>query len=188
MTLNLLDYDAAGLADLLAAWGDKPFRAGQLLRWIHQRGERDFAQMSNIAKSLRARLQAEATIALPRVISDSATADLNREDRPKFQVNGCMILVSLFSAVSGAALRPHTRENPAVLAVVANAGQSGFEQRQARRKQHGLRTHGRRSAESGLRTICSILRTGPGCDRDPASVGGVLAVARAHRNPDRRPG
>ena len=79
MTLNLLDYDAAGLAELLTAWDDKPFRAGQLLRWIHQRGEHDFAQMSNIAKSLRARLQAEAAIAIPRVISDTATADGTRK-------------------------------------------------------------------------------------------------------------
>ena len=79
MTLNLLDYDAAGLAELLTAWDDKPFRAGQLLRWIHQRGEDDFTQMSNIAKSLRARLQAEAAIAIPRVISDTATADGTRK-------------------------------------------------------------------------------------------------------------
>ena len=79
MTVNLLDYDAAGLAALLASWGDKPFRAGQLLRWIHQRGERDFAQMSNLAKSLRARLQAEAVIEIPRVISDTATRDGTRK-------------------------------------------------------------------------------------------------------------
>jgi 23S rRNA (adenine2503-C2)-methyltransferase len=79
VTLNLLDYDANGLAGLLEAWGDKPFRAGQLLRWVHQRGERDFAQMSNLAKSLRARLQAEATIAIPPVISDSATPDGTRK-------------------------------------------------------------------------------------------------------------
>ena len=79
MTLNLLDYDAAGLAELLASWGDKPFRAGQLARWIHQRGEGDFARMSDLAKSLRVRLQSDAAVEIPRVISDTSTADGTRK-------------------------------------------------------------------------------------------------------------
>ena len=35
---NLLDLDAAGLARFFASSGEKPFRARQVLRWIHQRG------------------------------------------------------------------------------------------------------------------------------------------------------
>jgi 23S rRNA (adenine2503-C2)-methyltransferase len=49
------------------------------MRWIHQRGESDFARMSDLAKSLRARLEVRAAIEVPRVISDTRTADGTRK-------------------------------------------------------------------------------------------------------------
>ncbi|MCC6534220.1 MAG: 23S rRNA (adenine(2503)-C(2))-methyltransferase RlmN [Burkholderiales bacterium] len=76
---NLLDYDAAGLEALLAGWGEKPFRARQLLRWVHQLGESDFAAMTDLAKSLRARLATDADVTLPRVRADSRSADGTRK-------------------------------------------------------------------------------------------------------------
>ncbi|RPI46449.1 MAG: 23S rRNA (adenine(2503)-C(2))-methyltransferase RlmN [Betaproteobacteria bacterium] len=76
---NLLDHDSAGLEAVLLAWGEKPFRARQLLRWIHQRGERDFAAMTDLAKSLRERLVAEALVAAPRVRGDLRSADGTRK-------------------------------------------------------------------------------------------------------------
>jgi 23S rRNA (adenine2503-C2)-methyltransferase len=79
VTLNLLDHDAESLGQLFAAWGEKPFRVRQLMRWVHQLGERDFARMSDLAKSVRTRLQAEATIAIPRVVSDASTPDGTRK-------------------------------------------------------------------------------------------------------------
>jgi 23S rRNA (adenine2503-C2)-methyltransferase len=77
--VNLLDYDAAGLESLFAGWGEKPFRARQLLRWIHQLGVRDFAAMSDLAKSLRSRLALEARIELPTVRRDAASPDGTRK-------------------------------------------------------------------------------------------------------------
>ncbi len=77
--LNLLDYDLEGLEGLLHAWGEKPFRARQLLRWIHQLGERDFAAMTDLAKSLRERLALEAAIEPPHVRADSRSADGTRK-------------------------------------------------------------------------------------------------------------
>ena len=77
--LNLLDYDGEGLQALLAAWGEKPFRARQLLRWVHQLGVRDFAAMTDLAKSFRARLAQDAVIGLPRVRGDSASPDGTRK-------------------------------------------------------------------------------------------------------------
>lgn len=65
---NLLDYDRAGLEALFAQWGEPRFRAAQLLQWLHQRDVRDFGQMTNLAKSLRARLQAETCVDEPRVV------------------------------------------------------------------------------------------------------------------------
>ena len=76
---NLFDYDAAGLEALLAAWGEKPFRARQLLRWMHQLGVTDFAAMTDLGKALRARLASEAAIALPSVQRDSVSPDGTRK-------------------------------------------------------------------------------------------------------------
>jgi 23S rRNA (adenine2503-C2)-methyltransferase len=50
------------VTELLASWGEKPFRARQLYRWIHQRGATTFAEMSDLSRGLRERLTAEATI------------------------------------------------------------------------------------------------------------------------------
>jgi 23S rRNA (adenine2503-C2)-methyltransferase len=76
---NLFDHDGTGLEALLAAWGEKPFRARQLLRWMHQLGVADFSAMTDLGKPLRARLAAEATIALPAVQRDSVSADGTRK-------------------------------------------------------------------------------------------------------------
>ena len=55
MTANLLDFDLEGLAAFCASLGEKKFRATQLFRWIHQKGASDFAEMTDLAKSLRSR-------------------------------------------------------------------------------------------------------------------------------------
>jgi 23S rRNA (adenine2503-C2)-methyltransferase len=75
MTTNLLDFDLDGLAAFCEGLGEKRFRATQLFRWIHQRGARDFAQMSDLAKSLRDKLAVNARIEAPRVISQQESAD-----------------------------------------------------------------------------------------------------------------
>jgi 23S rRNA (adenine2503-C2)-methyltransferase len=59
--------------------GEKPFRARQLLRWIHHFGENDFAKMSDLAKSLREKLSATAVIEPPKVKSASVSADGTRK-------------------------------------------------------------------------------------------------------------
>ena len=54
---NLLGFDLPGLAAYCEQLGEKKFRATQLFRWIHQKGATDFDQMSDLAKSLRGKLQ-----------------------------------------------------------------------------------------------------------------------------------
>ena len=66
MTANLLDFDLEGLAAFCESLGEKRFRATQLLRWIHQRGESDFDRMSDLAKSLREKLKAGAEVQIGR--------------------------------------------------------------------------------------------------------------------------
>jgi 23S rRNA (adenine2503-C2)-methyltransferase len=75
MTANLLDFDLNGLAVFCEGLGEKRFRATQLFRWIHQRGASDFDQMSDLAKSLRGKLQLHAHIKGLPVISQHESAD-----------------------------------------------------------------------------------------------------------------
>jgi 23S rRNA (adenine2503-C2)-methyltransferase len=75
MTANLLDFDLEGLAAFCEELGEKRFRATQLFRWIHQRGERDFDQMSDLAKQLRDKLKTTARIEAPAVVSQHESSD-----------------------------------------------------------------------------------------------------------------
>ena len=73
--VNLLDFDLDGLAAHCERLGEKRFRAVQLFRWIHQRGARDFDQMSDLAKSLRAKLAGCAEIRPLPVLSEHRSTD-----------------------------------------------------------------------------------------------------------------
>ena len=76
---NLLDFDAEGLAAFFAAQGEKPFRARQVLRWIHRFGQSDFNAMTDIAKSLREKLLADAVVQPPTITSDKLSDDGTRK-------------------------------------------------------------------------------------------------------------
>ncbi|MBK9361906.1 MAG: 23S rRNA (adenine(2503)-C(2))-methyltransferase RlmN [Rubrivivax sp.] len=73
--VNLLDFDLDGLAAWCAGLGEKRFRAVQLFRWIHQKGERDFERMSDLARSLREKLAARCEVRPLVPISEHRSAD-----------------------------------------------------------------------------------------------------------------
>jgi len=75
MTANLLDFDLEGLAAFCLDHGEKRFRAVQLFRWIHQRGAFNFDSMSDLAKSLREKLKACATVSALDVLSEHVSSD-----------------------------------------------------------------------------------------------------------------
>ncbi len=72
---NLLDFDLDGLTRYFAEMGEKPFRAKQVIRWMHQMGADDFGQMSDLAKSLREKLVLSAEIMPPRILSEHRSED-----------------------------------------------------------------------------------------------------------------
>jgi 23S rRNA (adenine2503-C2)-methyltransferase len=76
---NLLAFDVAGLTAYVESLGEKPFRALQLSRWIHQRGAGSFDVMTDLAKSLRGKLEQQAQIVAPAVTRDSTSADGTRK-------------------------------------------------------------------------------------------------------------
>jgi 23S rRNA (adenine2503-C2)-methyltransferase len=79
MTVNLLGLDAQALAAFVVEIGEKPFRAKQLLRWVHRFGESSFTEMSDLAKTLREKLAQAAVVAAPPVISDGVSEDGTRK-------------------------------------------------------------------------------------------------------------
>ena len=79
MAENLLNFDAEQLTAWFAAMGEKPFRARQVLRWVHKVGEPDFAAMTDIAASLRAKLVEQACVAAPSVMRSEISTDGTRK-------------------------------------------------------------------------------------------------------------
>lgn len=65
--VNLLDFDKKSLRAFFADMGEKPFRAEQVMKWIYQQGVDDFAQMTNLNKNLRAKLQERCEIVAPEI-------------------------------------------------------------------------------------------------------------------------
>jgi len=76
---NLLDLDPAQLIAYCGELGEKPFRAKQLQRWIHQYGASDFDAMTDLAKALRDKLKTRAFISAPKAISDHTSTDGTRK-------------------------------------------------------------------------------------------------------------
>lgn len=74
-TTNLLDFDLDGLVAWCAELNEKRFRATQLFRWIHQKGVHDFSAMSDLAQTLRHKLQQHAVVQALPVISQHISAD-----------------------------------------------------------------------------------------------------------------
>lgn len=76
---NLLGLDLHGLEAFFVELDEKPFRARQLLQWIHKYRIIDFAEMSNLSKALREKLQAVAEIKLPEVMHEHISQDGTRK-------------------------------------------------------------------------------------------------------------
>jgi len=75
MVAQLLDFDLEGLAAFCAGLGEKRFRAVQLYRWIHQKGESDFERMTDLARSLRGKLAGAAHVGGLPLLSEHRSGD-----------------------------------------------------------------------------------------------------------------
>jgi 23S rRNA (adenine2503-C2)-methyltransferase len=72
---NLLSLDTAALTQLLAAWGEPPYRARQLFAWLQHKGVTDFAAMSDLPAFLQKRLAAETWAGAPIIVQRQEAAD-----------------------------------------------------------------------------------------------------------------
>lgn len=74
-----MGFDRSEMESFFAGLGEKSFRASQVMKWIHQQGVRDFAEMTNLGKSLRAQLSEHCVIELPEITSDLLSEDGTRK-------------------------------------------------------------------------------------------------------------
>lgn len=77
--VNLLGLDRRALEAFFASLGEKPFRASQVLKWIHDRRVTDIDRMTDLSKSLREKLKAESEIRVPGAVLDQRSADGTRK-------------------------------------------------------------------------------------------------------------
>lgn len=76
---NLLGLSREKMEEFFVSLGEKPFRAQQMLKWIHHNGVDDFDVMTNISKVLRERLKQCAEIRPPEVVTEKTSKDGTRK-------------------------------------------------------------------------------------------------------------
>jgi len=77
--INLLGMPRQKMIDFFADLGEKPFRAKQVMQWIHQYGVMDFDEMSNISKVLREKLKEIAIVQAPEITYQAISKDGTRK-------------------------------------------------------------------------------------------------------------
>ena len=79
MSVNLIGYERIALTEFMAELGEPSYRADQILKWIHQRGETRFDAMTDLSKPLRRRLNELANIEGLKVASEILSSDGTRK-------------------------------------------------------------------------------------------------------------
>lgn len=81
--VNLVGLSRAALREVLIEAGvpekQGKMRAGQVWQWIYQKGVRDFADMTNLSKDIRAMLADKFVVAVPEVVTKQVSEDGTRK-------------------------------------------------------------------------------------------------------------
>jgi len=72
---DLLGMDRAAMESFFKSIDEKPFRAGQVMKWIHQFGVSDFDEMTNLGKALRQKLASVAQVRTPKIVAEQISND-----------------------------------------------------------------------------------------------------------------
>ena len=91
--VNLLGLPLGKLEDFFDSIGEKKFRATQLIKWIHQEGQREFSKMTNLSKSLRETLACKCEIKLPEIVSCDESSDGTKKWLIKVDGGSCIEMV-----------------------------------------------------------------------------------------------
>ncbi len=98
---NLLDFNREAMQAFFSDIGEKPYRAQQLMQWIHQRGVNDIDAMSNLSVALRERLKAISRIELPEIVFDQLSEDGTRKWLLRLKDGNCIETVFIPEANRG---------------------------------------------------------------------------------------
>jgi len=168
--INLLDFDATGLTDWFAQLGEKPFRARQVLRWMHRFGVDDFGQMTDVAKTLRAKLADVVEIRGPVPVRDSTAADGTR--KWLFDVGGDNAVETVFiPEANRGTLCISTQVGCALACSFCSTGRQGFNRNLTTAEIIGQLWHANRMlgavkqpgvGDSGERVISNVVLMGMG--------------------------
>jgi 23S rRNA (adenine2503-C2)-methyltransferase len=184
MLVNLLDFDADGLAAWFAQLGEKPFRARQVLRWIHREGCSDFGRMTDVANSLRVKLAEVAEVRGPIPARDSVAADGTRKWLLDVGQDNAIETVFIPEANRGT-LCVSTQVGCALECVFCSTGKQGFNRNLSTAEIIGQLWHANRAlgaakepgaADESDRVISNVVLMGMG---EPlANFDNVLAALR----------
>ncbi len=73
--VDLLGMDRSAMEEFFRSIGEKPFRAGQVMKWIHQFGVSEFEEMTNLSKALREKLMKVALVRTPKIVAEQVSQD-----------------------------------------------------------------------------------------------------------------
>jgi len=73
--IDLLGMDRSAMETFFKEIGEKPFRAGQVMKWIHQFGVSEFEEMTNLSKALRTKLEQVAVVRTPKIVAEQVSQD-----------------------------------------------------------------------------------------------------------------
>ncbi|EHL30163.1 23S rRNA (adenine(2503)-C(2))-methyltransferase RlmN [Legionella drancourtii] len=99
--VNLLNYNYQQMRELLSSWGEQPYRAQQIIQWIHQSGLVDFAQMTNLGKALREKLSQLSYIKVPEIVTCQKSSDGTHKWLLKLDCGNCIETVFIPEANRG---------------------------------------------------------------------------------------
>lgn len=99
--VNLLNYNYQQMRELLSSWGEQPYRAQQLIQWIHQAGLVDFAQMTNLGKALKVKLSQLSYVAVPEIVACQKSSDGTHKWLLKLDCGNCIETVFIPEANRG---------------------------------------------------------------------------------------
>lgn len=99
--VNLLDFSYQQMREFFSSLNEKPFRAQQVMQWLHQSGKKDFSQMHNLSKALQSKLADIAEIRLPQVISEQKSADGTAKWLLQLDCGNCIETVFIPEATRG---------------------------------------------------------------------------------------
>ena len=91
--VNLLGHSRPRLEAFFESLGERPFRARQVLKWIHARGIDDFEPMTDLGRALRRRLAEVAEVRAPAVEAHRTSADGTRKWLLRVDSGNCVEMV-----------------------------------------------------------------------------------------------